>query len=94
MGRKIVSKKIKKGKAKGNGKKKEIKTNETNNDPKAKLDNQEPEDEDVVAILMKKCKMTEDDVLDAEENFLARMPEGEMSKNDFILEAEVKCKIS
>ena len=90
MGREIITKKVRKGKAKGNGKKKEIKTKEMDNDHEVKQGEEEPEDEDIIAILMRKCKMTEDEVLDAQENFLERMPEGEMSKDDFLLESEVK----
>ena len=90
MGRKIVTKKVRKGKTKETERKKKIKAKEVNNNPKLNSEEEEQDsDEDIITILMKKCKMSEDDVLDAHEDFLERMPDGEMSKDDFLLEAEV-----
>ena len=90
MGRKSVSKKAKKGKEKAQERKKKEIAKKAANDANVELSEEEEDDDDIVPILMKKCKMTEEEVIAAHQNFLEKCPGGEMSKEGFLLENEVK----
>ena len=90
MGRKTVSKKAKRGKEKAQERKKKEIAKKAANDANVELSEEEEDDDDIVPILMKKCKMTEEEVIAAHQNFLDKWPGGEMSKEEFLLENEVK----
>ena len=94
MVKKVVTKKTKKGKANGKAQqklKKEFAQNsKVDKVPETTSDISEDEDEeDIIYILMKKCKMSEDEVIAANQAFLENFPGGGMSKEDFLLENEV-----
>jgi hypothetical protein len=90
MGRKSVSKKAKKGKEKAQERKKKEIAKKVANDANVELSEEEEDDDDIVPILMKKCKMTEEEVIAAHQNFLEKCPGGEMSKEEFLHDNEVK----
>ena len=94
MVKKVVTKKTKKDKVNGKAQlklKKEFAQNpKVDKVPETTADISEDEDEeDIISILMKKCKMSEDEVIAAHQAFLENFPGGGMSKEDFLLENEV-----